>query len=214
MKTIRLGSKGKDVKVLQTLLHLIVDGKFGPLTEEIVKEFQTENNIIPTGIVDQETWKALGLDGGNIDFMNKRKIKEIIIHSTNTKEDENKTVSDIKKKHLKPLSKWGRGLSDIGYHFVIYLDGSIHKGRQIEKIGSHCPNHNMYSIGIAYVGGLDEEGYPKDTRTLEQKVSLIQLIMKLKQKYPKAEIYGHNEFEDVDCPCFNVKEEYSNLCDE
>jgi N-acetylmuramoyl-L-alanine amidase len=67
-----------------------------------------------------------------------------------------------------------RGWSDIGYHFLIYLDGSLHEGRPIERVGAHCKGHNEGSIGIAYVGGIDKVNFkPKDTRTEEQKEALV-----------------------------------------
>ena len=62
-----------------------------------------------------------------------------------------------------------RGFRDIGYHFYITRDGEIHRGRALEKVGAHCRNHNTHSIGVCYEGGLDANGKPKDTRTLEQK---------------------------------------------
>ena len=43
MKSIKLGSKGEDVKVLQKILNLEVDGKFGIRTDKAVREFQIKN---------------------------------------------------------------------------------------------------------------------------------------------------------------------------
>lgn len=135
-----------------------------------------------------------------------REINEIIIHCAATPEGKNFTVEDINKWHK------DRGFTSIGYHYVIYLDGSIHKGRDIEKIGSHCVNHNAKSIGICYIGGVDTDGKtPKDTRTVQQKESLVSLLKELKLKYPKAKIYGHNEFAKKACPSFNVKLEYKDI---
>ena len=71
-----------------------------------------------------------------------RKIKEIIIHCSATKEGRNFTVADIDRWHRE------RGLRCIGYHFVIYRDGSIHVGRAIEAVGAHCKGHNSISIGV------------------------------------------------------------------
>ena len=62
MQTIKKGTKERDaVKVLQHLLHLQVDGIFGPLTEEAVKQFQKEHNLTQDGIVGPKTWEALGI---------------------------------------------------------------------------------------------------------------------------------------------------------
>lgn len=135
-----------------------------------------------------------------------REINEIIIHCAATPEGKNFTVEDINKWHV------NRGFTSIGYHYVIYLDGSIHKGRDIEKVGAHCVNHNAKSIGICYIGGVDTDGKtPKDTRTVQQKESLLSLLKELKLKYPKAKICGHNEFAKKACPSFNVKLEYKDI---
>lgn len=132
-----------------------------------------------------------------------RKIDKIIIHCSATKEGQHFTVDDINRWHI------DRGFAKIGYHYVIYLDGSVHKGRSEELIGAHCLGHNATSIGICYIGGLDSKGNPDDTRTQAQKTALIKLVGELRARYPKAKVHGHNEFAAKACPCFNVKKEFS-----
>lgn len=100
----------------------------------------------------------------------------------------------------------GRGWSDIGYHFLIYLNGEIHEGRPIEKIGAHTYGQNAYSIGICYVGGLGADKNPKDTRTEAQKESMTNLLKSIKVRFPKATIHGHYEFANKACPSFNVQD--------
>lgn len=137
-----------------------------------------------------------------------RKIEEIIIHCSATPEGRKVTVEDIDEWHCK------RGFKCIGYHYVIYLDGSIHKGRDESVVGAHCSKHNAKSIGICYIGGcekVDKKLKPKDTRTPEQKASLIELIQELAERYPNATLHGHNEFADKECPCFDVQDEYGAL---
>lgn len=134
-----------------------------------------------------------------------RKITEIIIHCSATPEGRHVTVEDIDKWHKE------RGFKGIGYHYVIYLDGSIHKGRNESMQGAHCALHNACSIGICYIGGCVKEGkrlISKDTRTPEQKEALLELLKELKAKYPHATIHGHREFATKDCPCFDVVKEY------
>jgi hypothetical protein len=58
-KPIKLGDKGDRVKKLQSFLKLKADGDFGSLTLTSVKAFQKANKIAETGIVDENTWKAL-----------------------------------------------------------------------------------------------------------------------------------------------------------
>ena len=62
-----------------------------------------------------------------------RSINEIIIHCSATREGQDIPVETIKDGILK-----SRGWSDIGYHFYIELDGTIKKGRDIDRIGAHC----------------------------------------------------------------------------
>lgn len=203
MKTIKINSKGTEVRVLQEKLNLVVDGVFGKLTEEAVKQYQRENGLIVDGVVGESTWSKLGIYSTKI---NTRVINEIIVHCSATPEGRNFTVSDIRKWHIQ------RGFSDIGYHWVIYRDGSIHAGRLENKIGAHCLNHNAHSIGVCYVGGMTMDGRsPKDTRTPEQKEALIKLLKDLKKRYPKATIHGHKEFAAKACPCFDAKTEYSSI---
>jgi len=130
-----------------------------------------------------------------------RTIKEIIIHCSATPEGRPVTVAEIDKWHK------DRGFNKIGYHFVVYLDGSVHEGRKISEAGAHCTGHNSISIGICYVGGCDKKMKPKDTRTPEQKDALRELVRKLKEIYPEATIHGHREFANKACPSFDVATE-------
>lgn len=135
-----------------------------------------------------------------------RKIDKILVHCAATPEGKDFTVEDIDKWHK------ARGFKKIGYHFVIYNDGSVHEGRDIEEVGAHCTNHNSRSIGICYIGGVAKDGKtPKDTRTEPQKIALLKLLKELKVKYPKAEIYGHRDFANKACPSFDAKNEYKNI---
>lgn len=131
-----------------------------------------------------------------------RKITKIIIHCSATPEGRDYTIADIDRWHKQ------KGWKGIGYHYVIYRDGSVHSGRSIEEIGAHCTGQNANSIGVCYIGGLSADGKTaKDTRTPEQKAALRSLIEKLKGKFPNVTIHGHREFANKACPCFDVKTE-------
>lgn len=58
-ETIRRGSSGEWVKLLQQKLGLEADGNFGPGTEAAVREFQRQQCIVPDGIVGPKTWVVL-----------------------------------------------------------------------------------------------------------------------------------------------------------
>lgn len=151
---------------------------------------------------------------GNLTKKTNRFIDKIIIHCSATKEGKDVTVEQIDKMHRK------RGFACIGYHFVIYRDGSIHDGRDISKVGAHTTGYNTGSIGICYVGGLDKNGKIKDTRTYQQKDSLYKLVRELMKMYPIKEVKGHRDYSpDTNgdgviskyewikgCPCFEVSD--------
>jgi N-acetylmuramoyl-L-alanine amidase len=147
--------------------------------------------------------------------MSNEPIKRIVIHCTATPEGRHVTRDEIRGWHK------AKGWKDIGYHWVLYLDGTIVKGRDESVIGAHVEGYNTGSIGVVYVGGLDKDGKPKDTRTPEQKLALGKVVKELRQRYPKAEILGHRDLspdKDHDgvvepsewmkaCPSFDVKSE-------
>lgn len=136
-----------------------------------------------------------------------RQINYIIIHCSATKAGQDFRAKDIDRWHRE------RGWDGIGYHKVIDLDGTIESGRSEAKPGAHCKGHNSDSIGICYIGGLDKNGKPADTRTELQKAALAGLVAGYKRRFPNAKVVGHRDMPNVHkaCPCFNAKEEYKNI---
>lgn len=130
-----------------------------------------------------------------------RKITDIILHCSATPEGKSFTTRDIDRWHRE------RGFDCIGYHYVVYLDGTVHKGRPVETVGAHCKGHNANSIGICYIGGCAPDGRtPKDTRTEAQRVSLRKLVQQLQKAYPSATVHGHHDYNAAKaCPSFDVK---------
>lgn len=167
-------------------------------------------------------------------------IDAIVIHCSATPEGLPVTLEDIDKMHR------NKGWKMVGYNYVIELDGKIRVGRPLTMDGAHAntaglsgKSYNLHSIGICYVGGVegvknskgqivtkkDSRGkaIAKDTRTTEQKKSLVKLVYELIDKYPNIkEVIGHrdtspdkngdgfiNRYEWIkDCPCFEVRAEF------
>lgn len=132
-----------------------------------------------------------------------RTINKVIWHCAATREGQDVKTATIRHWHVND-----RGWSDIGYHFVIELDGSVHAGRPLIRTGAHVAGHNRHSIGICYVGGLDANGKPKDTRTEDQKKALYELTGRLLHRFPGATVHGHNEFAAKACPCFDARADW------
>lgn len=230
--TYKIGSSGEMVRCIQKALvaagfAMIADGIFGTKTDKAVRAFQQLKKLTPDGIVGPKTLAALGISDNTTSQTvaieqtdhstlrlkrSTRRINEIIIHCTATPEGRDYTIEQIRKDHK------ARGFTDVGYNYVIYRDGTIHEGRDVNKIGAHCSNHNAHSIGVSYVGGVENKSgvaydklNPKDTRTQQQKDALLNLLEALKMMYPMAKIYGHRDFAKKACPSFDAKEEYKNI---
>jgi len=152
------------------------------------------------------------------------KIDAIVIHSSATRKGKDFRAADIDRWHKE------RGFKMIGYNYVIDLDGTVEVGRPLTMDGAHCNtaglsgvSYNKHSIGICYVGGLDENGKAADTRTDAQKTALAALVYELMEKYPAiVEVIGHRdaspdkdgdgEIEPAEwikqCPCFDARAEF------
>lgn len=142
-----------------------------------------------------------------------RSIDLIVIHCTATREDRRLSEEELDAFHR------SLGFNGCGYHYYIRRDGHIAGMRPLEEVGAHARGYNSHSIGIAYEGGLDRRGYPCDTRTLYQRISLHSLVSALKLDFPGAKVVGHRDLSpDLNgdgriepeewiksCPCFDVK---------
>lgn len=237
------GDRGAVVRQIQKIVGAYADGIWGAVTTECVKKWQQAHGLTPDGIVGTRTLAKMGIEAAtqavtpaasrqSIEHRgitlkkSKRRIDWIVVHCTASKEGTNLTVEQIRAQHK------NQGWSDIGYHYVVDLYGNVHLGRDVDIAGSHVAGHNSNSIGVVYVGGLENmPGVPynklkaKDTRTLAQKKALRDLLKDLRELYPTAKIQGHRDFSPdknhngviepsewiKDCPCFDAKNEYKGL---
>ena len=146
-----------------------------------------------------------------------RNIKYIAVHCTAS--HQSMTIEGLKQEFRR------KGWVNPGYHYVVSPDGKITQLLDEDKVSNGVKGFNAVSINVAYIGGIDTNGKPIDNRTAAQKASLRSLLKMLHKKYPTAVIQGHRDFSpDLNkdgkitsnewmkaCPCFNAKEEYSNL---
>ena len=241
--TYKEGSRGAVVKQIQKVVGCYPDGIWGRLTTESVKAWQQAHGLTADGIAGPRTLAAMGLSAavhglkvqsskqsinriGITLRRSKRRIDYLVVHCTATPEGQDMTVEQIRRQHK------AQGWSDIGYHYVVYRDGTVHEGRNVDIAGAHVAGYNSHSIGIAYVGGLEPSTcapyhllQAKDTRTDRQRAALYSLLMDLRKLYPTAKIQGHRDFspdKDSDglvephewikaCPSFDAKTEYRKI---
>lgn len=131
----------------------------------------------------------------------RRPVDKIIIHcaATYPKQDIDAATIDRWHKEL--------GWSGIGYHAVIKKDGTLECGRDIEVIGAHCVGYNTCSVGICLIGGLNEAGRACGVYTEPQMRTLAIVVRALMEHYKidARRVYGHQDFANKACPCFNVR---------
>jgi len=136
-----------------------------------------------------------------------RLIRRIFIHCTATPPDWMAGHNNQDRLEALRLMHLRRGWSDIGYHYVIMRDGTVMKGRPVEKVGAHVRGHNRDSIGIALMGGWKANANDafEVHFTPEQDKALRELLRDLKKRFPSIRgILGHNEVAAKACPGFRV----------
>jgi N-acetylmuramoyl-L-alanine amidase len=128
-----------------------------------------------------------------------RDIKYIAIHCT-------ATSIDTKPKSILNYWKNALGWSMPGYHYLIDYNGVVHKLAEESQVCNGVKGFNSVSIHVSYIGGVDAQGHPKDTRSDGQKKAMREIVADLHARYPKAKIQGHKDFPNVlkACPSFNV----------
>lgn len=140
-----------------------------------------------------------------------RNIEHIVIHCAATPNGRHFTVEDIDSWHVERGFRRGMmrlthrpHLKAIGYHEVIYTDGTISCGRHHEEAGAHVAGHNSNSIGVCLIG--------TDKFTPLQWEALALLHKSLLEMYPDAKTLGHTDFPGVTktCPGFSVAEWLAN----
>ena len=135
-----------------------------------------------------------------------REINYLTVHCTATQPDAKiESIQNYWRKNL--------GWKSPGYHYIIKSDGEIVPLLSIDKISNGVAGYNSQIINISYIGGVDKAGKPKDTRTEEQKASILKLLKDLKKRFPSAKIQGHRDFPKVAkaCPSFDVKQWLNEL---
>ncbi len=118
------------------------------------------------------------------------------------------TAEDVVRLH-RNVFKWSR----VGYRIVVEQSGKkvvladVNQNCIVEdeEITFGAAEHNAYSHHICYIGGIDEKGNPKDTRTPAQIKTLAKIVYQYVDEIcPEVLVAGHNQFHNRGCPSFWV----------
>lgn len=136
-----------------------------------------------------------------------REIGLLFIHCSDSPNGRKTTVQDIDSWHrtrgFERMPQWRAlqqpALTSIGYHFVIYTDGEVVKGRHIDEVGAHVRGYNAHSLGICLIG--------RDQFSAAQWDSLKELVETFQAQFPGVNVLGHRQVNpDKTCPNFDVPE--------
>lgn len=129
---------------------------------------------------------------------------KVIVHCAATPNGRPFTIEDIDSWHVErgfkrtaaARAKFNPDLAACGYHYVIYIGGSVAQGRAEGEVGAHCVGENK-EIGICLIG--------TDKFTMEQWNALRFLV-----ENKGLPAHGHYEFDSAKaqgktCPNFNVQ---------
>ncbi len=101
-------------------------------------------------------------------------------------------------KGIQNFHRNSRGWADIGYHWIIGLDGNVYEGRSLEAQGAHAGGgNNVENLGISVIGDF--------TRTLPaaRQLRTTQRFLEAQLAYygvPIHELHGHRDFKATECP--------------
>lgn len=128
-----------------------------------------------------------------------RRITHLFIHCTASQPHE--TVSSIQ-------NYWRKiGWSNPGYHILLSVDGFTIL-MDFNSISNGVRGYNTHGVHISYIGGIEKNGKPLDTRTVMQARLIEVFLEEMLKRFPNIKVLGHNEVAAKACPSFNVKKEY------
>jgi hypothetical protein len=117
--------------------------------DDDTRSYPIRSELEGLGIVTREMWGASAPRCSSTDTKSK-----MAIHYTVTPSSDPETrVRAIQRYHQDT-----RGWCDIGYHFLIGIDGTIYEGRPLHLIGAHVAGHNTGNIGVSFIGCFHPSG--------------------------------------------------------
>ena len=162
------------------------------------------NSSFDEAVISRQEWGARASRPDKI--LDIEKSFFAVHHTAGSFEPQAQTVRSIQNSHMD-----NRGWADIGYHFLVGLDGKIFEGRQLAYAGAHVGGHNLGSVGISCLGCYDTieclwPRYPAWQNTTDAMIHAVgMLIGGLAHRYNATiddnTVKGHREFSGAKTAC-------------
>ena len=117
--------------------------------DEGTQVFPIRSELRGLGIVTREEWGARSTRCSSADS----KYRMAVHYTVTPSENPEQRVRAIQQYHMD-----SRGWCDIGYHFLVGIDGSIYEGRPLHLRGAHVGGQNTGNIGISFIGCFHPSG--------------------------------------------------------
>jgi len=134
-----------------------------------------------------------------------RKINFIVLHCSDSDQASHDNIETIRHWHTLRGFTGPDGIKgnsdDVGYHYFISRNGSIHPGRKEDYVGAHVKNHNRFSIGICLSGRTFKDFHSS------QFITARKLVDELLKKYnlTRKDVKLHRELDaGKTCPNFTL----------
>jgi len=184
---------------VQAFLAVLVFGigQIGFAQTETLESFESRK------VRSREAW---GARPAKLDMTRELDKRVIAIHHTaGSAVSSDATVRNVQDGHF------ARKFSDIGYHYLVGVDGKIYKGRSLEFQGAHVLGHNNHSIGLNFIGCFDSNEchppqYPAVASVTEAMIqSMGELLGVLSAHFGiiinSTSVKGHREFRGAKTAC-------------
>jgi hypothetical protein len=145
-------------------------------------------SALPSYVVTRAQWgaRATGACGST------HNPRYLTVHHTATPNNDSLTpaarMRQMQAYHI-DVNRW----CDLGYHFVVGIDGKVYEGRPHGRTGAHVGNHNTNNVGVSVVGTF-VNFQPRQS----QLDGLTEISRWLVNRYPiprnRTHILGHKEW--------------------
>lgn len=147
-------------------------------------------------IIEREQW---GARPARLRYERHSPVKLVVHHSYSPSAGDYRGAASIRGIQNFHMDAPSHGWNDIGYHFLIGVEGDIYEGRPEWAIGAHAPP-NRGMLGICLIGNFQPG---EDLPSAAQNEALVALLGYLSDKYaipPRTRIFGHRDFSSTSCP--------------
>jgi len=131
----------------------------------------------------------------NVNRSEGREISGAIVHWSATFLDQDVDADWIHGVHI------NRGFSGCGYHVIIKRDGTLQRGRPLNRGGAHDINNNRNFLGFCFIGGINETSRRAkkpywryagpESLTIQQFAAYDKLMRTFHKVFPYGQVAGH-----------------------